>query len=826
MLRNYLKIAYRNLLKNKGFSLINIFGLATGIAAFILIFQYVQFELSYDTFQEESENICRVRADHYQEGELEYKNAYTAPALGPAISGEVPGVKGYFRLAPWAKSSTLIYQPNENETPLTFKEENAIFADPAFVRYFSLKLLKSHTDSLLSQPHQIMVARSVAQKYFGDDWQTESLGKMLTAYNSTGEVEVNFEVVGVFEDIPKNSHLDYDIIFSHATLPHFLPKEIPEEQRLSMFETTWGPNAWYTYVILNEKVDPKEVGQKITELVESRNEVENSKDIYQLQPIQDIHLHSELMNEPTATGNANWVYVMGIIALFTLSIAWINYINLSTARAVNRAREVGLRKVVGARKTQLLEQFLVEVAIINFIALVLAITLVQLSTPFFNNLSGIPFNLFAPGQSLLWLIILGAFLLSTLLIGLYPALILASFHTTAVLKNQLVTPKRGINLRKALVIFQFAISLILMVGTMVIYVQVSFMREQELGFDTSQKLVIEGANVMEQETSFLQTVNNLRSALISHPAIREVSAASHVPGETERQTRMMGRDEENVKEIREISVDAEYFPTMDIELLAGRNFSEVAEQNQNKVLLNQSALILFDFNTPEAAIGEKIGMMNFWGVTKCEIIGVVADYHQNALQYDYEPLVFFQELFDGSYIVHIDVSSNMPVSDILTFLKAKWEEVLPNNPFNYYFLDTYFDLQYRADQRFSKVFTLFSVLAIMIACLGLLGLSSFTAVQRTKEIGIRKVMGASVNSILALLSKDFIKLILLAAIPALPLAYWLMQIWLENYAFRIEITWWLLAVPLLLVLVLAVIIVSVHTVKAALANPIKSLRYE
>lgn len=578
MLRNYFTIAWRNLIKNKGFSLINIFGLASGIAAFVLIFQYVQFELSYDTFQEEGENIYRVRVDRYQNGELEYKNAFTVPALGPTISNDISGIKDYFRLTSWAESYSLIFQESENSTPLTFKEEDAIFTDSDFTRFFSLDILESNDDSLLSKPQQLIIARSVAEKYFSSDWQNgKALGKTLTVYNSNRDGVVDFEVVGVFEDLPKNSHLDYDILFSIATLPSFLPKDIPEEQRLSMFETAWGPSSWYTYLVLSEQVSAEPVGQQITEFVENRNEAKNTTEVYQLQPIRDIHLHSDLMNEPTATGNITWVYAMGIIALFTLCIAWINYINLSTARAVSRAREVGLRKVAGANKLQLLSQFLLEVAMINAIALILAVTLIQLSTPYFNNLSNISFSLFSSEQLRVWGIILGIFILSTLCVGLYPALILSSFRPASVLKNQLLRPNTGLSLRKILVVFQFAITLMLIIGTAVIYGQISFMREQDLGFETAQKLVIEGANVMEQETTFLQTVSNLRNEVSNNPAIVSVSATSNVPGDDKKLSRMIsriGQDEIGVKEIKEINVDAEYFPTMEIDLLAGRNYSE------------------------------------------------------------------------------------------------------------------------------------------------------------------------------------------------------------------------------------------------------------
>ena len=831
MLKNYLKIAYRNLLKNKAFSLINILGLATGIAAFVLIFQYVQFELSYDTFQEAGENIYRVRVDRYHEGQLENQNAFTVPPLGPLVQAEIPGIAAYFRLTSWADSHTVIYDENGGKEPVTFKEENTIFADAAFVKYFSLNLLRAVSDSLLMQPNRVIISASTASRYFGKDWQTSAnpLEKILLVYNSNREEEVAFMVEGIFKDMPQNSHLQYDMIFSHATLPNFLPKEIPEEQRLSMFENSWGPNAWYTYLVLDDQVKHQDIAQKITELVESRNKVENTKEEYFLQPIQDIHLHSHLMNEPAANGNATWVYAMVIIALIILCIAWINYINLSTARAVDRAKEVGLRKVIGARRGQLIGQFLLEASLINGIALILAITVIQVAIPFFNNLTGITLDFFSGNEINIWVFLGGVFLTGTFFTGFYPAFVLASYRPLTIVKGPSAPRTKGINLRKGLVVFQFAISLVLMTGTGVIYTQIQYMREQDLGIETSQIMVIEGANVVAQETSFSQTVENLRNEILSHPSIQKVSGTSNVPGNTEGLTRMISRigmDQLGTKEIKEVGVDYDYFPVMGIDLLAGRNFSSNQEQNRHKTILNESTLELLAFNAPEEAIGAKIGIQNYWGVTEYEIIGVVKNYHQSSLQHSFEPLVFFNEIFGGSYIVQVAPTQQVSMSNAIEFLQTQWNKVLPNNPFNYYFLDTHFDQQYRADQRFAKIFGLFSLLAIIIACLGLFGLSSYTTIQRTKEIGIRKVLGASVENIVTLLSKDFILLVLIASFLALPLAYWVMHRWLENYAFRIEINGWLLALPVVLVLLLAVVTVSVQTIKTALTNPAKSLRYE
>lgn len=830
MFSNYLKIAYRNLLKHKVFSIINVFGLATGIAAFVLIFQYVRFETTYDTFQKESDRIYRVQANRYLDGELDSESAFTVPAFGPTISNEVPGVASYFRLTSWAEKHTVVVDAVGSEQSQSFSEEKTIFADAPFVDYFSLDLIQSASDSLLTGTRQILLAESIAEKYFSSDWRNKDLlGRTLSVYNSNRDAVVNFTIQGIFADIPSNSHLDYELVFSHKSLPEFLPKEIPEDMRLGMFENMWGPSAWYTYLVLDDNVAPTDIADKITSFVAGRNEDLNSREEFILQPIRDIHLKSNLLNEPTPTSNIRLVYAMGIIALFTLSIAWVNYINLATARAIERAREVGLRKVVGARKTQLLAQFVMEASIINLAALLSALTLIQLISPWFASLSGISFSLFDGTQDLVWWTIAGILFVGILFTGLYPAWVLSSFRPISILKDQLKAPIKGVGLRRGLVIFQFAISLALIVGTLVIYGQIQFMRDQNLGISTEQTLVVEGPNVLSQQTQFVQTVDMLRNVLVADPSIAEVTATSHVPGMQEGLSRNMsrlGQNEEAFREVQEIQVDHAYLPTMNVALLAGRHFSSNQEQNKQKLLLNQAAVKAMGFENAEAAIGAQVGSQNAGGVSNYEIIGVTQNYHQGSLKHDFQPIAFFNEIYSGHYIVRLTPSRQSSASETLAFVQQQWNQLLPDNPFNYFFLDSFFAQKYQADQQFGQVFGTFSLLAILIACLGLFGLSSYTAAQRTKEIGIRKVLGASVSSIIGLLSGDYMKLIVAASLVALPLAYWAMEEWLQNYAFRIDIGWWLLALPFVLVLLLALMTVGIQTVRAAYRNPAKSLRYE
>ncbi len=827
MLSNYLKIAWRNLLKSRIFSLINILGLALGMSAFLFIYQYVQFELSYDSFQPDGKRIYRVVSDIYLEGELESKNAYTVPALGPVMKTELSGVEEYFRLTSWADSYTLVY---ENElAPVTFKEENAIFADPAFVRYFDLDMVSAITDSVLGRPNRMIMSRSTAEKYFGPDWEEKDiLGESLLVYNSNRDARITLEVEGIFEDFPQNSHLNYDLLFSHQTLPEFLPRQIPEADRIAMFETSWNPRAWYTYLVLGQGSDPEVIAGQITDYLRGRNTNQAMSEIIRLQPIRDIHLASDLQNEPGSNGNAGLIYTMMIIGILILCIAWINYINLATARAITRAKEVRVRKVVGAKRNQLVKQFLLEAGIINVFALVLAVTITQVMMPYMNSLTGIPLEFHSPVTP--WIVFGIGLILGTLFTGIYPAFVMSGFRPLHTLKAGGFTFRHE-NFRKVLVVFQFVASLSLIVSTLIIFRQMEFMKDQDLGIEVEQILVVDGPNVLAQETGFRETVDILRNALSDYPAVVSVAATSTVPGSEGvlyREMVRVGNDVPGGHELKEVLTDGNYLPLLEAELLAGRFFSNIPEQNHGKVILNEAALSTYGFENPQAAVNARLSMETFGGTTEYEIIGVVKNFHQSSLQYDYEPMGFFYEIYSGEYLIRLNLpgGTDSGVRSALQMIEREWMNVFPDNPFRYYFLDQYFDRQYRAEQRFGKIFTLFSILTIIIGCLGLFALTSFSVGQRTKEIGIRKLLGASVNHIVLLLSKDLLLLVLIASLVALPLVYYVSNLWLENYAFRITISWWVLLLPVILVLILAAATVSLQTIRTSTMNPVKSLRQE
>ncbi len=823
MIKNYLKIAYRNLLKNKTFSLINIVGLTVAMTAGLLILQYVRFELSYDTYQDQHETLYRVQTDYYQQGKLQTQNAFTVPALAPTLAAEIPEVQDYFRLTSWADNYTILLD-SDSPAQRSFKEGNAIFADPAFVPLFSLDVLTTAADSLLQQPNRLIISESTAQRYFGESWQSANLaGQMVVVYTSNRDQATSFLIEGVYSDMPKNSHLAYDLVFSHASLPNFLPQEIPEEQRLGMFENSWGPTAWYTYLQLNETTQPKTVAQKITELVAERNPQENSSEVFILQPIQDIHLYSQLANEPSTNGNANWVYILIGVAVLILVVTWVNYLNFTAAHTLNRLKEISVRKIIGARRKELLLQFLCEGALTNMLALALALTLTQLITPYFQQVAGVSF---IPNWGWGELAVLSAVFLVVLLISYYLISSTAGYQLNL---GNMPYGKVGkkLTFNRYLVAFQFAVSLFLASATLIIYQQVRYMQQQDLGIDTQEVLVIERPNVIDQEVNFLQTVASLRNALESQVSVEAVSAVSMVPSSAQSLTRDMhriGQSEEVPVSLKEVLVDQQYLPIMDIDLIAGFNFSETAENNRNKVIINEAALESLGFEDTQSALGSQLGMYTFSGLSEYEVVGVTENFHQQSLQHAYQPLGFFYEMYSGDYLVKVNSSQN--VSQTLAQIQAEWAELFPGNPFQYYFLDQRFAQQYQADRQFRQLLTWFSVIALIIASLGLFGLSLYHALLRTREVGIRKVLGASIGQVVVLLSQDFVKLVVIGGIIALPLLYWAMQQWLQQYAFRINLSWWLWALPFLLIIVLSTVVVGFQTIRAALANPVDSLRSE
>jgi putative ABC transport system permease protein len=834
MFRNYLLLTFRNIVRNKSFSVIKIVGLAVAIAAFLLIYQYLKFELSYDRFQNQADNLYRITVEKKEVNGEVYKDAYTFPALGIAVKEEIPGVRDFFRLSPWANSYTVVYENSKQNAPVSIKIDKAVFADAPFASAFSLVFLAGGNDSLLAKPNNTYISNSLAEKYFGEGWNKNinPVGETLLVYTSNRDATIPFKICGVYRDMPANSHLQYDMILSHSSLTNYLPPDIPEEVRSTIFDTNWGNYSWYTYLVLEPTADAQTIETRINELVARNKNTDGPGETFFLQPVKDIHLKSDLANEVSPNSSVIYIYVMAGIGLLILILAWINYTSLSISGFLERAGEIGLRKAIGSKKRQIVAQLFTEALIFNLIAIVLGWGLSKISAPILHNLTGFRFGAGLVEQPAAYLIaiLFGLLLIGSVLASLYPSVMVASMRSIDTLKGQGASSLR-FTMKKYLLVFQFTASIILIIGTLLNYKQIGFMRGQDLGINTERIVVVEGPNALNQEVNFEQTVQNLRNEITQYPSISQVSASSAVPGKLNVLSRPLfqfSRGNEEPKEIREIQVDWQYFSMLDIQWLAGRNFSEASENNRQKVILNESAVRALGFNSPEDAVSQKVGYHWAGGKGECEVIGVVEDFHQRSLKYNKEPIGFYNEIYSGDYMVKIGSGQN-PSENIrssLVLMENKWKELFPGNPFNYYFLDSFFGQQYESDQKFGSIFTLFSALGIFIACIGLFCLSVQSVAKRSKEIGIRKVNGAKVSEIITMLNRNFIKWVIIAFGLATPVAYFAMNKWLENFAYKTSLSWWIFALAGLLALGIALLTVSWQSWRAATRNPVEALRYE
>jgi putative ABC transport system permease protein len=544
--------------------------------------------------------------------------------------------------------------------------------------------------------------------------------------------------------------------------------------------------------------------------------------VFHLQALTDIHLYSDFMYEFKPNGDRESAYVLAIVAGLILVIAWINYINLSSAKSIERAREVGVRKVMGGFRMQLVQQFLFEAVLLNTIAIVVAIVLVMWIAPWFSDLTGRQLGYGLLEQKMFWVFIVILIFAGALLSGLYPAFILSGYRPVDVLKGRFKNTGKGVAFRKGMVVLQFVASIMLIVGTFTVYTQIRYMQEQALGVSIDHTLVLQSPNVVD--STYQRKFRVFKQQISQYPEVSAMTASTAVPGRQPGWNaggiRRLSQREDESNQYRVIMMDYDFIKTFGLEVLAGRPFSaEVAHEEQN-VLLNESAVRLMGFAKPEEAINDKIF---FWGDT-FEIVGVLKNYHQESLKKDHEPLIFrYSDSPGGYYSIKFNGAN---VKESMSKFETHWKSLFPGNPFIYFFLDDHYNQQYEADKQFGKVFAVFSMLAIFIACLGLFGLSSLSAIQRTKEIGVRKVMGASITSILALMSREYLVLLGFAIAVAVPFAWWIMSAWLQAFAFRISLSWWIFAVPSLVVVMIALITVSAHTVKAARTNPASSLRYE
>ena len=794
MIKNYFKIALRNLRRSPGFSFINIFGMAIGMAACLLILQYVTFERSYDDFHPDVANLYRIELDNYQNGKLAFRSATSYPAIAPTMKKDFPEVMETARL--YDASSDVVTYNNVH-----FREDNYYFADNSIFKVFNIDFLKGEPASALSDHGTVVMSETTARKYFGDQ---DPMGKTVKLGQEP------YIVRGVYKDYPKNSHLELDLIFSYLTDPDA--------------QTNWGWYDFFTYVKLRPGTDPKKLEAKLPAML-MRHKTEayrrsGNRDVLLLQPVRDIHLYSNLNQEAEVNGNGKAVQFLLLIAFFILVIAWINYVNLATARALDRAKEVGIRKVVGADRTQLIRQFLLESFLLNLAAAFIALLIVSFVLPSFNELTARSLSLTQWSQPGLWAPVLTVLLMGSLLSGLYPAFVLSGFRPIAVLKGKLKSSTGGLALRQSLIVFQFGAAVVLIVGTLTVYRQLRFMQEQDLGFATDQMLVLRAPGVTD--STYDSRASSFKTELVNAGLAQKVTASAYVPGIEILWTSSFRRKDQLTQQrltLYNTAIDYDFLDAYQIKLAAGRNFSLKFGTDSSAVLLNEAAAELLGFDKPSDALNKEL----ISGDT-LHIVGVVKNYHQQGLRTPHWPMLLRLRPASGRFYSLKVKAANL--SQTVQAIKDRYDQFFPNNPFEYFFLDTFFDEQYRAERQFGLVFGLFAGLAIFVASLGLFGLAAFMAGQRTKEIGIRKVLGASVSNIFLLLSKDFLKLILVAFVLSIPVAWYLMSQWLSDFAYRTTIGAGVFVLAGVLALLIALITVSYQAIKAAVANPVTSLRME
>ena len=804
MLKNYIKTTFRTLAKNRVYSALNIFGLALGIAACLFIAQYVDYEYSYDKFHSNHENLYRVKYMVYRSGELDIDCAAAVPRVGPFMKENMPEVVDYARAFPMSA----VFQKGTNQ----FREERVQIADPSFIKIFDYPLIHGNIETALEGPNKVVITETIANKYFG---KTDVVGEDIKLYTW---IEKTLEVTGVTKDVPENSHLKYNFLISYETLN----QETRRDDGTASSETNWGWYDFNTYVLLKDGSDPAAFDEKFAEvLYEERGEDFEKYDFradFPLQPITDIHLYSNLLqeSEPAEQGDGDTVFFLSIIAAFILLIAWINYINLSTAKSLERAKEVGVRKSMGAYRRQLVNQFLTESFVLNFIALALAIVVVIITTPFFNQLIDSQLSRSFFLQPKFWGAVVGIYVIGSFLSGLYPAFIMSSFKPIQVLKGKMTTNKSGILLRRILVVFQFAASVTLIAGTIIVYQQLSHMKQLDVGFDMTDTMVIQGPEVFAVDSLFGSALLAFENELQNSPNVAGVTNSSNVPGDEIFWTRGIRKLEDTPDKnfiVYLVGVDQDYFPTYNIEFLAGRNYDKSFTTDTANVIINKATMEALKIPSPEEALGQKV---TFSG-DKRTIIGVVDNYHQQSVKNSINPLIFPLSEHAASYF-----TVKLKTDDYMTAYeesKAVFDDFFPGNPFDTFFLDEFYNKQYANEHNFSRAFTLFAFFAIIVACLGLFGLTSFTALQRTKEIGIRKVLGADVSQLVMILSKEFLILVGIANIISWPIVYLVMDGWLDNFTSRIGIGISVFIIAAILVIFIALIAVGNKTLSIAKTNP-------
>lgn len=797
MLANYLKIALRNLRKQKGYTFINVAGLAVGMACCLLIVLYVQDELRYEQHHEQADRIFRLTASYTQGNHW----APIGPPIGPAVLNEIPEVENIARFFAFENAIVFHHEDRQLEVP------NVVYADSTVFDVFTLPLEQGTPATALNRPNTIVISQSVAQKFFGN---AEALGRTLTI-PGWGD----FMVTGVMQDLPPTTHLPIELMISMQT---FYENQDGWLDRA----LTWA--GFYTYLLLREphqaEVMPEKLAAFVPGFYSDRFEAPANEVVsLVLQPLPDIHLHSHLEKEYRANSDVIYVYVFSVIALFVLLIACINFVNLATARATQRMREVGVRKTLGARRTQLVRQFLGESTLLVGLALVLAAGLILVLLPAFNQLAGKTLTFADIAQPLLLLSLLAMAIFTGLVSGLYPAFILSKFQPTEALRGLGDRLSQPALLRKGLVVLQFTISIFLIAGTLTVFNQLTYFRTKQLGFDKEQVISVHLSGELQESAE--DNLETFKQSFLQNPSILNVSLASDVPGKRyslEPMTLDGRQDEEGTMVRIAWGVDHDYLAALGIDLVAGRDFSQEAPADTSAWIINEAA-------AKRLALTEPLGQVMRWGDRYAgPIVGVVKDFHFASLHNEIEPLVIPLRPREGGTLLVRAQAGDMP--DVLAFVEATLDDLVPDQLFRYSFVGDEFDLLYRNEDTLSQVFRYFAAIAILIACLGLFGLAAFTAEQRTKEIGVRKVLGASTPNIILLLSSEFTRLVLIAFMIAAPLAYFAMKTWLQAFAYRVDLGLGVFLLAGGAAFGIALLTVSYQSIKAALTDPVNALRYE
>ncbi|MCW5910493.1 MAG: ABC transporter permease [Cyclobacteriaceae bacterium] len=800
ILQNYFKITIRNLLKRKAYSLINVFGLAIGMSACLVIAKYVEFETSFESSHTNAKNIYRVVSSFYTDGKTESFCGYD---LGPNILNDFPEFRRFSRIH---HNGSVVTIDDDSQNHRKFKESVMLIADSTFLDMFTFKFIQGNSRTALANPNSVVITQSIALKYFGAS--ANPIGKIVTLED--GWIPGSYEVSAVVEDVPANSHFKFDLL-------------LPMQALLQIDFYRNDNSRWdnfHTYLESNPSSDMFQLNERIPAFVkkyQGSDKSIKSKSNLQFQPLLDIHYSPDLENP-----GSHWkmIYFFAVLAIFILLIAWVNYINLSTARAMERAREVGVKKVLGVFRGQLIFQFVFESAIINLISISLALILARMTLPMLNQLieQSLVFNFLDPA---LWIIIAVLFLAGTFGAGIYPALLLSSYKASEVIKGKIVKKAKGFSLRNNLVTFQFSASLMLLIATYAIYKQVAFMKDQEKSLDTSQIIIVKGPELSERK-DIEERVFSFKNEIRQLSFVDNICTSFSLPGEDASVSSGMRKEGSPVEENRIGNiywVDPDFIDLYNIPLIEGKAWNPQVNSEMESVVINEEAVKVFNLGTNKDALKGKI--ITPFGTHS--VIGVVKNHHWNSLKQPFAPMIFHAEKISAT---SISIKLNGDIRNNIDLIKSAYNNSFPDDTFSYYFMDDTFNAQYKEEARIGQLFSIFSVLAVTIGCLGLWGLASFATLHRLKEISIRKVLGATVNSIVMLLTRQFLRPIMVSSLIAFPVIWWGVNKWMEQFPYRMKLSFDLFLIPLFLLLVTAMCTIGFQTLRAATSNPVNSLKNE